>query len=190
MKAKQPQNEAVLACAARKGDKDAIKTLMTNNWQWLKGIVASVVQNQNDIDDILQNICVTVIEKVHTLREPERFRSWLAVLSKRQALKYRMTKKRNLNILLSDEIAREVPDPHAEKDFENLELNEQYQQIMFETNLLPEKYREALLLKYSKDLSYAQIAEILDVPVTTVQIRLVRARRMIHQRLIAKSRSN
>lgn len=190
MKEKLSQNEAVLACAARKGDKEAIKTLMMNNWQWLKGIVTSVIQNQNDIDDILQNICVTVIEKVHTLREPERFRSWLAVLSKRQALKYRMTKKRNLNILLSDEIAREVPDRHAEKDFENLELNEQYQQIMFEMNLLPEKYREALLLKYSKDLSYAQIAEILDVPVTTVQIRLVRARRMIHQRLVAKSHSN
>ena len=189
MKFKKHKNEAALVCAARKGDKDAIKSLLMKNWPWLKGLVASIVGNQSDTDDVLQNVCVTVIEKVHTLREPERFRPWLAILTRRQALKYRMTKNRNLNLLLSDEVARGCQDENAQKSFDKIEQQEQYQRVLAETNLLPEKYRQVLLLKYSEDLTYAQMAEILDVPLTTIQIRLVRARKMIQQRIIGKDKA-
>jgi len=41
-------------------------------------------------------------------------------------------------------------------------------------------------MKYVDDLSYNQISEILNIPVTTVQIRLVRARRMILNHLTGK----
>jgi DNA-directed RNA polymerase specialized sigma24 family protein len=44
------------------------------------------------------------------------------------------------------------------------------------------------MLQHSGDLTYGQIAEILDVPVTTVQIRLVRARRMIYNDVTNKNR--
>ncbi len=189
MKFKKHKNEAALVCAARKGDKNAIKPLMMKNWPWLKGLVASIVGNESDTDDVLQNVCVTVIEKIHTLREPERFRPWLAILTRRQALKYRMTKKRNLNLLLSDEIARGCPDKNAHKSFEKIEQQEQYQRVLAEMNVLPEKYRQVLLLKYSEDLTYAQMAEILDVPLTTIQIRLVRARKMIYQRITRKDKA-
>ena len=40
------------------------------------------------------------------------------------------------------------------------------------------------MLAHASDVSYARIAEILDIPVTTVQIRLVRARRMIHDLVV------
>lgn len=189
MKFKTHKNEAATVCSARKGDKQAIKTLLTKNWPWLKGLVASIVGNESDTDDVLQNVCITVIEKIHTLREPERFRPWLAILTRRQALKYRMTKKRNLNLLLSDEIARGCQDENAQKSFEEIEQKEQYQRVLAETNLLPEKYRQVLLLKYSQDLTYAQMAEILDVPLTTIQIRLVRARKMVYQRLTDKNKN-
>jgi len=45
------------------------------------------------------------------------------------------------------------------------------------------------MLQYGSDLTYKQIAEILDIPVTTVQIRLVRARRMIYDRVAGKDES-
>ena len=64
-----------------------------------------------------------------------------------------------------------------------LEQTEQIDQVLRAIRLLPETYREVLLLQYGQNLSYRQIADILDVPVTTVQIRLVRARRMILDRI-------
>ena len=52
---------------------------------------------------------------------------------------------------------------------------------------LPEKYREVLVLAHSGELTYAQMAEVLNVPITTMQIRLVRARRMIRDRIAGTS---
>jgi len=52
------QNEAVLACAARKGDREALRELLVRNWNWLKGLVYSVVGGSQDVDDCLQEILI------------------------------------------------------------------------------------------------------------------------------------
>ena len=46
---------------------------------------------------------------------------------------------------------------------------------------LPPEYREPLLLRCVQALTYQQIGAILDMPVTTVETRLARARRMLRQ---------
>ncbi len=46
---------------------------------------------------------------------------------------------------------------------------------------LPPEYREPLLLRCVQSLTYQQIGEILDLPVTTVETRLARARRMLRE---------
>jgi RNA polymerase sigma-70 factor (ECF subfamily) len=48
---------------------------------------------------------------------------------------------------------------------------------------LPEEFREVLVLSDMGDLKYAEIAEVLDVPVGTVKSRLFRARRILQERL-------
>jgi DNA-directed RNA polymerase specialized sigma24 family protein len=78
MATERGQNERALVCAAQRGDKEALQLLFRHNWAWLKGLVYSIVQNTDDIDDVLQDICVRVISKIDSLREPQRFRSWLA----------------------------------------------------------------------------------------------------------------
>jgi RNA polymerase sigma-70 factor (ECF subfamily) len=67
-----------------------------------------------------------------------------------------------------------------------MEQKELYGQIIGAIRLLPEKYRQVFMLQHSGDLTYGQIAEILDIPITTVQIRLVRARRMIYNTVTNK----
>ena len=63
------QNESALVCAARQGDKGALRILLMQNWAWLKALVYSIVCDSNDVDDILQDICVRLITKIGTLRE-------------------------------------------------------------------------------------------------------------------------
>jgi len=181
------QNESALVCAARQGDKEALRLLLMQNWAWLKGLVYSVIGNTDDVDDVLQDICVRVISKIETIREPERFRPWLATLAQRQALRHRRQKKQN-PISLTEELANWQCDEKTPQFLEKIEQKEQYQQIIKAVKLLPEKYRKVFILQYSGDLTYGQIAEILGIPVTTVQIRLVRARRMIYDRLKGKDK--
>ena len=181
------QNESALVCAAQRGDKEALQRLLTRNWSWLKGLVYSILSNADEVDDALQDICVRVISKIDSLREPERFRPWLAVLARRQALRHRQRKARRPGPL-KEELAEVQCDEKAEKLFERIEQKEQCRQILETVQSLPEKYRQVFMLAYAGDLTYGNIAEILDIPVTTVQIRLVRARRMVYDRVAGRKR--
>jgi len=187
MATKRGQNEQALVCAAQRGDKEALQLLFRHNWAWLKGLVYSVVQNADDIDDVLQDICVRVISKIGSLRQPERFRSWLAILARRQALRHRQQKAQK-QMPLSVELADLECNSKSAQLLDNIEQKEQYQLILSAVKSLPEKYRQVFILEHINDLTYRQIAEILDVPLTTVQIRLVRARRMLYNWITDKNR--
>jgi RNA polymerase sigma-70 factor (ECF subfamily) len=48
---------------------------------------------------------------------------------------------------------------------------------------LDEKYREVLVLRYQEDMSYEKIAEILELPVSTVETRIFRGKKMLREKL-------
>jgi RNA polymerase sigma factor (sigma-70 family) len=182
MTTERKQNESALVCAAQRRDKEALQQLLICNWPWLKGLVYSILGDADEVDDVLQDICVRVIDKIDSLREPERFRPWLAVLARRQALRHRQRRARRPG-QLNEEIAELQPDEKARQLFEKAEQKEQCRRILQAARSLPEKYQQVFMLSYAGDLTYGNIAEILDIPITTVQIRLVRARRMIYDRV-------
>lgn len=186
MTTEKRQNESALVCAAQRSDKEALQRLLVHNWPWLKGLVYSIIGDADQVDDVLQDICVRVIAKIDSLREPERFRPWLAVLARRQALRHRQRNARRPG-LLSEEKAELQYDEKAQQLFEKIEQKEQCRQILQAVRLLPEKYRQVFMLAYVVDLTYANIAEILDIPITTVQIRLVRARLMVYDKIAGRN---
>jgi RNA polymerase sigma-70 factor (ECF subfamily) len=195
MATREGQNESTLVCAARQGDKDALQLLLTRNWAWLKGLVYGIIGDADEIDDVLQDICVRVITKIESVRQPERFRPWLAVLARRQALRYRQNRARRAGLAPPINGGGENSWPgrpalesraRSPRHVEELERAEQCERILQALKSLAEKYREVFMLAYGSHLTYRQIAEILDIPVTTVQIRLVRARRMIHDQVAGK----
>ena len=188
MTTEKRQNESALVCAAQRRDKEALQRLLIRNWPWLKGLVYSILGDADEVDDVLQDICVRVIDKIDSLREPERFRPWLAVLARRQALRHRQRNARRPGPL-SEEIAELQCDEKGQQLFEKVEQKEQCRRILQAVRLLPEKYRQVFMLAYAGDLTYANIAEVLDIPITTVQIRLVRARRMVYDKVAGGKRN-
>jgi len=186
MVVKIKQNESALAFAAIKGEKAALQELLERNWSWLKSLVYSVAGG-SELDDILQEVCLRVIARIGTLREPERFRPWLAVLARREALQYRRKLKRR-PVPLSENIAEQQCDEWSGKLIESVEQAEQCRRILETAGRLPSKYREVFMLAHTQGMTYSQMSEVLEVPVTTVQIRLVRARRMIYEELTERSK--
>ncbi len=182
----QQLNESALACQARDGSKDALAKLLDSNWPWLKGLVYNVLKDADATNDCLQNICVVVIQKISQLREPERFKPWLGTVARNTALDYRQKLSR-APMQLDELLAAEKKDDNVEKALDQLERKEKKHEILDAVKELPEKYREVFILKHINDMSYAQIADVLEITITTVQIRLVRARKMIQNRLAGKT---
>jgi RNA polymerase sigma-70 factor (ECF subfamily) len=171
------QLESQQVLAAQQGEPGAIEYLLTRNWAWLKALVAGIVRNRSDIDDVLQEISVKVIRKIGTLRQTDSFRPWLACLARREALRW-LNQSARRGLSLDHEAAEEPLDQRELPIDEQLAQEEERTRVWEAINRLPQKYKEVLLL-YHSGQSYKQIAEILDLALTTVQIRLVRARRMV-----------
>ncbi len=174
----EEHNELMLICTARQGDKEALQTLLKRNWGWLKGVVYSVLTHGQDVDDVMQEVCVRVITKIHTVREPERFRAWLAILAKRTAIQHQ---RRSRPAMVSTEEPVYGGNPS-----DDLEKRELCGRVLEAVRGLPAKYREVFVLAHSGELTYAQMAEVLNVPITTMQIRLVRARQMVRDQVTEK----
>jgi RNA polymerase sigma-70 factor (ECF subfamily) len=186
MKADETQNESALVCAAREGDKGALQALLARHWSWLKALVYGVLGDARELDDVMQDVCLRVITRIHTLREPECFRGWLAVLARREALKACQRRVRGSVEIDADSDVLATAG-QVEGPLEELERLELCRRVLDAVERLPQIYREVFMLAHSGELTYAQMAEVLDVPITTMQIRLVRARRMIQQQVIGNS---
>ncbi len=182
----EAQSELQLVVAAGRGDKEALQRLLKANWGWLKGLVYSVLGGAQDLDDVMQEICVRVIQNIRSLREPQRFRGWLAVLARREAIRHCQSRPRKV-IPFDGTSLPEYADDYADDPSEDIEKKELCGRVLEAVQRLPDKYREVFVLAHAGELTYAQMAEVLEVPITTMQIRLVGARQMIRDQIAGKS---
>ena len=123
----------------------------------------SFMGNEADSMDAISQMTVIVLEKYHTLRNPEAFASWskkILVNVCRDKLK---EKKRVQPIELPIDLAAAPM-----KDIENGVL------VRETVAKLPPKYREAIVLRYFLGYEYKDIAAYLDVPEGTIKSRLNR----------------
>ncbi len=179
----EAQSELQLVVAAGRGDKEALQGLLKANWGWLKGLVYSVLGGAQDLDDVMQEICVRVIQNIRSLREPQRFRGWLAVLARREAIRHCQSRPRKV-IPFDGTSLPEYADDYADDPSEDIEKKELCGRVLEAVQRLPDKYREVFVLAHAGELTYAQMAEVMDVPITTMQIRLVRARQMVRDQVL------
>jgi RNA polymerase sigma factor (sigma-70 family) len=123
-------------------------------------------------DDLVQDTLERAVSRWHQRRPEGNTRSWLfAILHNLAINRLRQTARRG-SMLLPLEEAQEsdVGTPSTQED--RLRARE----ILAAVDQLPDDHRSVLLLVSVEDLSYAEAARVLDVPVGTVMSRLARAR--------------
>ncbi|MGI8543420.1 MAG: RNA polymerase sigma factor, partial [Aridibacter sp.] len=81
------------------------------------------------------------------------------------------------------ELQLESPRPTPEQDREQNEWRIEIEAVI---KCLPSVYRELIVLRHSKDMSYGEIAEITDLPLGTVKNRLFRAREMMREMFVER----
>jgi RNA polymerase sigma-70 factor (ECF subfamily) len=84
---------------------------------------------------------------------------------------------------IDDEELDRAADVKSQKPEDIYEHRVQSNTIKESIQSLDEKYREVLILRYQEELSYEQIAEALQVPVSTIETRIFRAKKMLRAKL-------
>jgi len=188
--------------AAMRGDAGAIEALWIDHRRWVAAILLAHMPRDHEVEDLLQEVALTVVRTVHRLEQPEAWRSWLRTV----AINAARTAARRRNVRLRLVRPADWPDawPHAVEGADGDEdaparlpatdlpppdrcADESDRDVLDAVRALPEKYREPLLLKSVRGLSQRGIAQLLDLPETTVETRLARARRMLRERLARRA---
>jgi len=168
--------------AVQRGDALAFKELLRRQDRWVRGVVMGVIADRDRTDDVVQQVWTSVWWRIKDLRDPRRWRGWLYRLARNAALDAGRSKSRN----------RESPVGQIERTGSSASpetlavLGERDQAVRDAIARLPVLYREPFVLRHLENWSYRQIAELMEIPVDTVETRLVRARRLLREALKGK----
>lgn len=162
---------------AREGDTRAFAELVRAHQQFAYYVALRALNNTQDAEDIVQEAFVKVWESLTSFRHDSRFRTWLYRIVMNLCYNQLPRLRKDINALDQDSIHLELSDTNLDMDpVLRLEGKETLTFIQQQIKYLPDQYRIMLLLRYQQGCSYAEISEILDVPLGTVKTGIFRAR--------------
>ena len=158
------------------GQADAFNVLYTRHISSVYNRVRYVIPFE-DVEDVTQEVFIAVLRSLATFRGDSQFSTWLRTLTNHKIAEYyrkRNRKKEAPQTSLSEADARREGSPAR--------LEEEQIALQHALNLLPEDYREILLLRFAEGLQFHQIAELTG--------QNLEATKSLFRRAIAKLRSH
>ncbi len=187
-------DDARLLRGLRSGIEDAYEELLAKYQQPVYGMVYRLLGNQNDACDVVQEVFLKVFRGVGAFREKSSLRTWIYRIAVNEAHNHRRWFSRHCKrevALDGDESdhyqAYDFATDPGRSPFECASDRETRQLVDIALKNINPTFRAAVVLRDIEDLSYEEIAEILEVSLGTVKSRILRGRgalrRELNQRL-------
>ena len=163
------------------------EALLAEHDRWLRTIVYARVQEPQAVDEVMQEVALAAVRQKSPLADPAKAAPWLYRLAVRQSLLYR--RKMGRRRRLAENYARQVR--AVDQDSRQLDplgwllADERRRLVRVALARLPKRDAEILLLKYSEDWSYLELAQRLGISTSAVEARLHRARNRLRGELAA-----
>ncbi|UCD75525.1 MAG: sigma-70 family RNA polymerase sigma factor [Phycisphaerales bacterium] len=173
---------------ARLGDRAAQQALWRRHRRWVAAIILAHRPRAVEVEDLMQDVAVRLISRIESLRDPDAFRPWLRQIVINVCRGAARSLKPALRLVGSDRDADSTessgaltPTSREEPVGQVADRREAARRLLKLALTLPSEYREPLLLRCLRSMTYRQISEVLDLPITTIETRLARARRMLRE---------
>ncbi|MDZ4308079.1 RNA polymerase sigma factor [Allopontixanthobacter sp.] len=166
-----------LVASAKAGDRRAFHLLAR---RWGKKLAAHAWRLTGDVDvarDVSQEAWVEIVRSIGRLRDERAFPSWAyRIVSRRCARHIKGAVQRRD---LAEAVSAEPP----EESRQEAETAMEHERLRAAVRRLPQSQRAAVALFHFEELSVAEVAVALNVPVGTVKTRLMHARRKLRDAL-------
>lgn len=169
-----------------RGDSSALEDLIERHQALVAGTVARMLGSNSDVEDIAQQVFIRVWKSARRYVPRAKFTTWLLKITRNLVFNEMRRARRRAQIPLQSEPgAEEIPlkdetNPAPDASLLEDELRRAIEEAILQ---LPESQRMALILRRYEQLSYEQIAEVLDLSVPAVKSVLFRARTELRSRL-------
>lgn len=174
-------DDELLVEQIKKGSQEAFYRLVQRYQGTVYSLCYRMVGDAQEAEDLAQESFLRFYRTLNRFEPGSRLRPWLHRITANvclDALRKRRVETLHLGDVLEgdDHPTTYNRDELPEEAFLCRELQRDVQNALLK---LPVDYRVVLVLRYLEDLSYQEIAEALDVPVSTVETRLFRAKKML-----------
>lgn len=154
--------------AARAGDRAAFGRLFRQLAPVVHGVLLARVRPA-DADDLMQEVFLTALEKIDTLREGAAFGGWLCAIARNRAVDHHRGRRKLV----------EIPEDLGRPDAERAEA----ERVLRAIQTLPEAYRETLVLRLVEGLTGPEIAEQVGLTPESVRVNLHRGMKMLREKM-------
>ena len=168
------------------GDTTAFEQLIERHQALVAGTVARMLGSNSDVEDIAQQVFIRVWNSAGRYVAKAKFTTWLLKITRNLVFNEMRRTKRHPHLpaqIEPDADAIPLKDEQATAPDATLLENELQAAIEKAIGLLPETQRMALVLRRYEELSYEEIADVLELSVPAVKSLLFRARTELRERL-------
>lgn len=171
---------------ARQKDQKAFNTLLNTYWSDVYRFQLSKTEDEDEAEDITIKTFSKAFDKIDLYNESYNFKTWLISISKNIFLDHlRKQRTETISINKKESEAYKISDesPSAE---DQLIIDQNLAQLLNYLKLLKPHYQEIINLRYFREMSYKEMAEVLNEPIGNIKIKLSRAKKLLAE-IIKKS---
>ena len=164
-----------LVALIQKGNPDPFGALVDRYEEKLLRYGRKFLATKEDIEDIVQDVFMNVYKNIQSFDVDQKFSPWIYRIAHNAFVNGLKKHSRNpfQGIDFDVLVSHAVEDDPVKKDQEQKEMRRMIDEAL---DKLQPKYREVLVLYYLEDMQYKEIGEIMEVPTSTVGIRIKRAK--------------
>lgn len=181
--------DAALMQRVCQGEREAFAQLVDKYKQPVINLVARILRDPDEAEDVAQNVFLQVYKAADRYHQTARFSTWLFTIARNACLNELRRRARHpaesLEAGADEEGAgeRPLPDPNLVTPPQALLQAELRAKVAEALNDLPENQRTAIILYQQNELSYEEIAQILDCSLSATKSLIHRGRETLKQRL-------
>jgi len=189
------QEEAAIVAELKAGSEAAYAWLIGEFQQPVYGLVYRVVNDPADAADTTQDVFLKVFRGMKHFHGGSSLKTWIYRIALHEAANRRRWwfrhKARETSIEPSEAVGLSMGESamqatltdHADSPFDSVAHREVQHRVEEELRKVPEPYRTTLILRDLEEMSYEEIADVLEISLGTVKSRLTRGRDALRQRL-------
>lgn len=186
----EPDPDVALMLRVKRGDVAAFEQLVEKYKQPVLNLVYRTLPDPTEAEDLAQNVFIQVYKSAHRYRASARFSTWLYTIARNLSLNEirRRTRHPTESIDLPhperpDEPRRQFHDPRLAKPDDSCLQEELSAKLEEALRALPDNQRIAILLCREEELSYEEIAAVLNCSLSATKSLIHRGRETLKQKL-------
>ena len=168
-------SDAELARAVCEGRREAFDLLVDRHLASVYAVAARIVHNRTEAEDVAQDTFIRAFERLYLYDLEHSFRNWLLKIATNLAINRLRSRRRErvLKLRVAEQTRQAEPEPAPAAELPGA------REWQYWLDQLDESQRTAIVLFHFHQMPYAEIAEVLDVPINTIRTYLHRGRKRL-----------